>query len=99
MNRLLIKDKLNRKIFKKTELRSAVLKNLKTNSNISQGTRWRAIYKLDKMEKQSSKVSINNRCIETISKKNFNRKFKLSRCEFRRMAREGRISGFSKAVW
>lgn len=96
MKKLKKKSTRLRSDFKKHELNSKILKNIQINSNLPLPLRWKSY---QKREKIGSKTIITNRCVETVSKKSFDKKFKLSRHEFRRSARVGMISGFKKAAW
>jgi len=93
------KSKLLRKNFKKHELKSKIFKNIQANSLFVSLIRWNSIEKYSHLGKCGTKTSINDRCIVTTSKKSFNKKFKLSRLEFLRNAKAGKISGFRKAIW
>lgn len=99
MKKLEKKSKLRRKNFKKKELLLKVAKGIHLNSGLSKDIRWKAQGFLDTLGESYSKTGITNRCKITISKKSFNKKFGLSRMEFFREARSGKISGVQKAVW
>lgn len=99
MKKIKAQDRNKRIAFNKIELKTVVLKNIAANSNILFNIRWKSVHTLTKINQNNSKTSITNRCIETLSKKAFNKKFRLSRLAFFRKARKGMLQGFIKAVW
>lgn len=99
MIKLKFKDIKNRSQFKNKELKIRLLKNINSNSNLYLTDRWKSLEQFQMTGEYISRTKINNRCVETVSKKSFNTKFKLSRTEFLRRARVGKISGMQKAIW
>jgi len=99
MNKLKTKDKKVRSAFRKFELKIKILKGLAANSNLRPDIRWKSVDLLVAKGPKGSKESSVNLCIETFSKKSFDKKLKLSRFVFFRKARKGLAEGFNKAVW
>ena len=100
MQKLKRKDNTARKKLKRGELKNNILKNLQYNDNLLLNLKFKAFDQiLIQFDKTKSKTAINNRCLQTISKKALNKKFKLSRIEFLRLVRGGHVCGFQKAVW
>jgi small subunit ribosomal protein S14 len=54
---------------------------------------------LDKLPRNSSPVSLHNRCKITGRPRGYMRKFGISRVLFRDMASQGKIPGVTKASW
>ena len=99
MNKLKRKDNAFRKIFKKNELKTTLLKNIQSNFYLTANIRLKSLDMSFASENGAYKTKINNRCIKTVSKKNINKKFKLSRIELLRLIRSGKVYGFKKSVW
>lgn len=99
MNKLKRKDISNRNSFKKQELKVNILKNIQFNFCLAGNIRMKSLDKIFELTDYKSNTKINNRCVATISKKSVNKKFKLARMAFLRLARFGKICGFKKAVW
>ncbi|MBI2409811.1 30S ribosomal protein S14 [Candidatus Kaiserbacteria bacterium] len=60
------------------------------------GGDWEA---LQKLPRNSSPVRLKSRCAISGRSRGYMRAFGLSRIEFRRLAREGKIPGVKKASW
>ena len=86
-NAVKVRDLKRRKL---VERYAAKRKELKANGD------WEG---LDKLPRNSSPVSLHNRCILSGRPKGYMRKFGISRLEFRKMASEGKIPGITKASW
>ena len=99
MKKLKRKDILNRKKFKMIELKNKILKNIQSNDYLSINTKWISFENLSKNENRNTKLKITNRCINTISKKSVDKRFKLSRHETLKNVRSGKLSGIKKSVW
>lgn len=99
MNKLKRKDVYSRKNFKTQELKINILKNIQFHSCLAENIKMKSLNKMFEFSNYKSKTKINNRCVKTISKKNVNKKFKLSRMAFLRLVRFGKFSGFKKSVW
>ncbi len=77
----------------------AELKKIIKNQNSSSEDKAKAVAKLDKLPKSSSRIRIRNRCFKTGRPRGIIRRFKLSRLSFREMALNGEIPGVTKASW
>ena len=60
---------------------------------------WEAMYKLQKLPKNSMGVRKYNRCKLTGRPRGYMRQFGISRVTFREMAVSGKIPGVTKASW
>ena len=60
---------------------------------------WEAMYKLQKLPKNSMGVRKHNRCELTGRPRGYMRQFGISRVTFREMAVSGKIPGVTKASW
>ena len=60
---------------------------------------WEAMYKLQKLPKNSMGVRKHNRCNLTGRPRGYMRQFGISRVTFREMAVSGKIPGVTKASW
>ncbi|MFA6118547.1 MAG: 30S ribosomal protein S14 [Parachlamydiales bacterium] len=79
---------------KREELKKVIIDMTKSDED-----RMAAVYALNKMPRNSSKIRLRNRCIRTGRCRGYLRKFKLSRLCFREMASSGQIPGLFKASW
>ena len=60
---------------------------------------WEAMFKLQKLPKNSMGVRKHNRCQLTGRPRGYMRQFGISRVTFREMALSGKIPGITKASW
>ncbi|MEI6242072.1 MAG: 30S ribosomal protein S14 [Chlamydiota bacterium] len=79
---------------KRQELKKTILDMSK-----SEEERMQAVYKLNALPKNSSKVRLRNRCQLTGRARGYFRKFQMSRLCFRELASAGFIPGVIKASW
>ncbi len=77
----------------------AELKKIIVDMTKSDEERMQAVYALNALPKNSSKVRLRNRCLRTGRCRGYLRKFKLSRLCFRELASSGYIPGVFKASW
>lgn len=99
MKKLFAKDKRNRELVKQFELKHFVLKQISVNSNLLKTTRWKALYKLVNLSKETSKTVLSNRCVKTVNKKIFHKFTNFSRIVFLKLVKSGEISGIRKSCW
>ena len=99
MKKLFTKDKNNRQKIKYFELKRFVLKQISTNANFIKTMRWNALWKLNNVQKKSSKTILSNRCIKTTNKKRFHKFSIFSRIVFLKLIQSGQISGLKKSYW
>ncbi|NIH41144.1 MAG: 30S ribosomal protein S14 [Buchnera aphidicola (Periphyllus aceris)] len=86
---------LGNKFFKKR----MQLKLMIVNLNLSKKKRWNAVFKLQKLPRDSSLSRQRNRCFLTGRPHGFLRKFGLSRIKLREAAMRGEIPGLRKSSW
>ena len=60
---------------------------------------WEAMFKLQKLPKNSMSIRMHNRCKLTGRPRGYMRQFGISRVTFREMALSGKIPGITKASW
>ena len=99
MKKIVEKDKKLRKNLLVIEKRHFILKSIWRNSNFFTLIRWNAFLKLKNVLKNSSKVLLSNRCIQTNNRKRFNKLTKFSRHIFLKHMRFGKIFGIQKSIW
>jgi ribosomal protein S14 len=100
MKKLLEKDKKTRIDFKNLETQNFILKFIFKNNNFLLLIRWQAFVKLRTlMSKKNSKISVSQRCLYTINKKNFNKKTFFSRHLYLKQIRSGELYGIKKLSW
>lgn len=99
MTKKIQKDKRNRQLFKKTELKRITLKTLAKNSNLSPQIRHKINLQLTKMPKNGSITRISNRCIISGRSHGVHKKFKISRILLREYINNGWIPGYKKISW
>ncbi|CAL4323837.1 30S ribosomal protein S14 [Buchnera aphidicola] len=75
------------------------LKSLVLNLKISEKERLNAVFKLQKLPRDSSSSRKRNRCLLTGRPHGFLRKFGLSRIKLREAAMRGEIPGLRKSSW
>lgn len=93
------KDKFNRQDYKKLELNRFILQQISENSNFLKAIQWNARSKTHKINRTSSKVKFQNRCVSTINKKVFHKFFNFSRTVVFKLAKLGTIYGLRKSSW
>lgn len=79
---------------KRAELKSILLNPATTDEEF-----FAAQKKLQKLPKNSSRVRIRNRCSLSGRPRGYNRKFGVSRIQFRELALSGKIPGVIKSSW
>lgn len=79
---------------KRAELKSILLNPATTDDEF-----FAAQKKLQKLPKNSSPVRIRNRCSLSGRPRGYNRKFGVSRIQFRELALSGKIPGVVKSSW
>eukprot|EP01116_Phalansterium_solitarium_P005004 TRINITY_DN1625_c0_g7_i1.p2 TRINITY_DN1625_c0_g7~~TRINITY_DN1625_c0_g7_i1.p2 ORF type:complete len:137 (-),score=46.36 TRINITY_DN1625_c0_g7_i1:312-722(-) len=101
MKAMMEKDKYQRRRFARQELKQLALRTLTHNRYIDYATRSVVMKKLWRKTEmgRASCGRIHNRCIETNRGHSVLRDWKLSRIEFRNLARECELPGVHKASW
>ena len=95
IQRNLKRIKLSKKFDKKRKKLKAIVRNKKLPLN----ERFHAQLKLSKLQKNSSKIRIRNRCAITGRPHGVYRKLKISRIALREMASSVKIPGMTKSSW
>ena len=93
------KDLIKRQLVAKNELKRLEYKSIIKNQKLTKEIRYKYIIKLNKINKNSSKTRIKNRCILSGRGKAVYQMFKLSRIKFRELASQGMVPGVKKASW
>lgn len=96
MKKLLEKDKKIRNKIKDFEKKKYILKSITNNLNLTNLVRLNALTNISKIQKETSKVFLSHRCINTINKKTFNKLTRFSRIVFLKLARNKSIYGLTK---
>ena len=99
MSNYILKDDNKRKLFLKNELKRLQYKYVIKNQTIDKQTRTLNIIKLNKLNRNSCKTRVTNRCILTGRSRAVYKLFRLSRIKFRELAVQGFIPGVTKASW
>jgi len=97
-SKIVREQKLIKNVQKYAAVRAELKKIIKDQKS-SQEDKAKAVAKLDKLPKSSSRIRIRNRCFKTGRPRGVIRRFKLSRLSFREMALKGEIPGVTKASW
>ena len=93
------KDLNKRKLVYNNELKKIHMKYMIKNQSINKEIRSEYINKLNKLNRNSSKTRVKNRCISTGRARSVYKLFRLSRIKFRELASQGEIPGVTKASW
>ena len=93
------KQKKKERLVAKNKDKRAELKKIIVDMTKSDEDRMAAVYALNALPKNSSKIRLRNRCQRTGRARGYLRKFKLSRLCFRELASSGFIPGVFKASW
>ncbi|MCR3754664.1 MAG: 30S ribosomal subunit protein S14 [Candidatus Westeberhardia cardiocondylae] len=94
-----VREEKRKSLVKKFFAKRVELKNIISNINISEEERWFAVFKLQKLPRDSSPSRQRNRCRITGRPHAFLRKFGVSRIKFRESAMRGEIPGIKKSSW
>ncbi len=93
------KDFIKRQLVTKNELKRLEYKSIIKNQKLTKEIRYKYIIKLNKINRNSSKTRIKNRCILSGRGKAVYQMFKLSRIKFRELASQGMLPGIKKGSW
>jgi small subunit ribosomal protein S14 len=93
------KDNTRRKLVFKNEIKRLEYKSIIKNLNLPKEVRYDYVYKLNNLNRNSSKIRVRNRCILTGRGRSTYSFCKLSRLKFRELAAQGRLAGIKKASW
>lgn len=99
MSNSIQKDFNKRQLVFRNELKRLQYKYIIKNQSIEKFTRLENISKLNKLNRNTSKVRVKNRCVLTGRSRAVYKLFRLSRIKFRELANIGLIPGVTKASW
>lgn len=94
---LIERDKRKRLTFLNTELSRSVLKSIALDRHLPLAIRWSSALELHCLPGQRTKI--HNRCILSARARSINRKYRLSRLTFRKLASMGYLPGVMKSSW
>jgi small subunit ribosomal protein S14 len=94
-----VKNEKRKKLAEKQFPIRAELKKKVSDESLSWDEREEAGFKLQKLNRNGSKIRVRNRCVITGRSRGFYRMFGLSRIKLRDLALEGKIPGVTKASW
>lgn len=92
-----IKDQKIRNKIKKSELKRQFLKSIIRTENLDEEIRRFAQIKLD-CNKNNSITRVRNRCVLSYRGRRVEKNFKISRINFRKYVRIGKLPGIKKAI-
>ena len=87
------------KMVEKYSAKRAELKNIASNTDLSNEERMSARKKLDKLPPNSNPIRLRNRCFVSGRSRGYINYFGLSRITFREMAHKGLLPGVKKSSW
>ncbi|MBT4790722.1 MAG: 30S ribosomal protein S14 [Halobacteriovoraceae bacterium] len=93
------KNNRRRKLAEKGEAKRAELRNIISDDSASDEDRDKAMMKLQKMPRDTSRIRVRNRCELTGRPRGVYRDFRLCRIIFRDLAHKGMIPGVTKSSW
>jgi len=99
MKKLINKNKLNRRLFQKTEILNYTLRSILKNKLIKTTIAWNVSHSLSKHFNKNSITLLNNCCIFTGKSVSLNIKFKISRMTFLKFSRLSYVHGLKKICW
>lgn len=87
------------KLAEKGEVKRAELRAKLLDDNLSEDDFYSLQKKLQKMNRDTSRIRVRNRCALTGRPRAYYRDFKLCRIQFRDLAHKGLIPGVTKSSW
>lgn len=93
------RNKKRIRLVEKYKVKRAELKAILANPATSDEEFFAAQKKMAKLPRNSSAVRVRNRCSLSGRPRAFNRKFGVSRIQFRELALAGKIPGVTKSSW
>lgn len=93
------KNKKQRILFQKFEIKQLILKSIISNNYFSKNIRQRIKQNYFLLDLNSSLTRIKNRCVLTGRSRSINRFFKLSRIQLRLLASSCLLPGVNKYSW
>jgi ribosomal protein S14 len=99
MRKLYSKDKVKRKIVKKLNKKYFVLKSIIKNKHILKLIHYKVYLRLKTLSGLGSIVTLSNRCVDSASKKRYNKFTLFSRFIYLKLIKNGKVTGFQKSNW
>jgi ribosomal protein S14 len=99
MLKLYSKDKVRRQIVKKLNKNYFVLKSLIKNKYLLKLIHYKVHLKLKALSVLGSVVMLSNRCVDSASKKRYNKFTLFSRFLYLKLIKNGKVTGFQKSNW
>lgn len=93
------RNKKRIRLVEKYRAKRAELKAILANPATADADFFAAQKKLAKLPRNSSPVRVRNRCLLSGRPRGYNRKFRVSRIQFRELALAGKIPGVTKSSW
>jgi hypothetical protein len=99
MLKLFIKDKAKRQMVKNLNKQYFVLKSIIKNKYILKLIHYKVCLRLKALSGLGSIISLSNRCVDSISKKRYNKFTLFSRFIYLKLIKNGKVTGFQKSNW
>lgn len=99
MSNTIQRDQKRRILFMKYEAKRCILKSMIRDCTLSKNIRFKCVYVLNNLPRNSSLTRVKNRCSITGRAKSNYRIFKLSRISFRELALKSALPGVTKSSW
>ncbi len=93
------KDNQKRHLVLQNEIKRLEYKSIIKNFNLPKEIRYEYVSKLNKLNKNGSKIRVRNRCVITGRSRSVYSFCKLSRLKFRELAAQGSLAGIKKSSW
>ena len=93
------RDRRKRTLFINELSRRTKIKNILKQRDLDMSTRYKVQMTLNKLNKNSQRERIVNRCVLTERVHSVLKSFKISRIELRNLAGEGYLNGLKKSSW
>jgi hypothetical protein len=99
MQKLYSKDKVRRQIVEKLNKKYFVLKSIIKNKHILKLIHYKVYLRLKILSGLGSIVTLSNRCVDSVSKKRYNKFTLFSRFIYLKLIKNGKVTGFQKSNW
>jgi hypothetical protein len=99
MQKLYVKDKTKRQIVEKLNKKYFVLKSIIKNKYILKLIHYKVCLKLKALSGLGSIITLSNRCVDSVSKKRYNKFTLFSRFIYLKLIKNGKVTGFQKSNW
>ncbi len=94
-----LREKKRKKIAAKYAVKRAELVKIVKDANVSMDDKQEAVFALQKLPRDSSRIRQRNRCVITGRPRGVYSKFGLARIKLRELAMRGEIPGLVKSSW